>query len=94
MHKFLILNGTTKSDGTTIDEAEDLDLVMLMYNLMEYSSNYSNMTGRLWFYSKDEATYCNNKFANTDDSKSFKYKAKLLKMEQIKFYQTQQLLCH
>ena len=67
---------------------------MLLYNLKEYSSNCSNMTGRLWFYSKDEATDFNDQFANTDDSKSFKYKAKLLKMEQIKLYQTQQLLCH
>ena len=29
----------TKSDGTKIDDAEDLDLVMPMYNLMQYSSN-------------------------------------------------------
>ena len=45
----------TKIDGTTIDDAGDLDLVMLMYNLIEYSSNYSDTTGILWFYSKDEA---------------------------------------
>ena len=31
----------TKIDGTAIDDAEDLDLVMPMYNLLEYSSNYS-----------------------------------------------------
>ena len=31
----------TKIDETTIDDAEDLDLVMLMYNLIEHSSNYS-----------------------------------------------------
>ena len=31
----------TKVDGTTIDDAEDLDLVMPMYNLWEYNSNYS-----------------------------------------------------
>ena len=30
----------TTIDGTTIDDAEDLDLVMPMYNLLEYSSNY------------------------------------------------------
>ena len=48
----------TEIDGTTIDDAEDLDLVMQMYNLLKYSSKYSNMTGSLWFYSKDEA----NKF--------------------------------
>ena len=32
-----------KIDGTTIDDAEDL--VMLMYHLLEYSSNYSDTTG-------------------------------------------------
>ena len=31
----------TKIDGTTIDDAKDLDLVMRMHNLLEYSSNYS-----------------------------------------------------
>ena len=40
----------------TINDAEDLDLVMLKYNLLEYSSNYSDTTGSLWCYSKDEAT--------------------------------------
>ena len=37
----------TKIDGTTIDDAEDLDLVMPMYNLIEYSSNYSETIGSL-----------------------------------------------
>ena len=41
----------TKIDETTIDDAKDLDLVMLMYNLIEYSSNYSETTGSLWFCS-------------------------------------------
>ena len=34
----------TKIDGTAIDDAKDLDLVMSMYNLIEYSWNYSIMT--------------------------------------------------
>ena len=68
----------TKIDGTTIDEAEDLDLVMPMYNLIEYSSIYSETTGSLWFYSKDEATDFNADIANTYDFNSFKYKAELL----------------
>ena len=42
-----------------MDDAEDLDLVMAMYNLIEYSSNYIDTTGTLWFYSKDEATNIN-----------------------------------
>ena len=67
-----------KIDERTIDEAEHLDLVMPMYNLIEYSSNYSETTGSIWFYSKDEATDFNINFENTDDFKSFNYKAKLL----------------
>ena len=49
-----------------------------MYNLIEYSSNYSETKGSLWFYSKDEATIFNAVIENTDNFKSFKYKAKLL----------------
>ena len=68
----------TKIDETTAYDADDLDLVMPMYNLIEYSSNYSEATGSLWFYSKDEASNFNNNIANTDNFKSFKYKAKFL----------------
>ena len=49
-----------------------------MCNLIEYSSNYSNTTGSLWFYSKDEAVNLNDIIANIYDFKSFRYKAKLL----------------
>ena len=49
-----------------------------MYNLIEYSSNYSERTRSLSFCSKDEATDFNEDIANTDDFKSFKYKVKLL----------------
>ena len=38
----------TKIDGTTTDDAEDLDLLISMYNLKEYSSNYSETTVGLW----------------------------------------------
>ena len=40
----------TKIDGTTIDDAEDLNLVMPIYNLLDYSSNYSDTKGSLWFF--------------------------------------------
>ena len=49
-----------------------------MYNLVEYSSNYSEATGSLLFYSKDEATSFNADIANNNNFKSFKYKAKSL----------------
>ena len=37
----------TKNDGTMTDDAEHLDLVMLMYNSLEYSSDCSDTTGSL-----------------------------------------------
>ena len=48
---------------------------MSMYNLIEYSSNYSEITASLWFYSEDEGTYFNVDIINNNN---FQYKAKLL----------------
>ena len=62
---------------TKID-AEDLDLVTPMYNLLEYSSNYFNTTGNLWVCSKDEANNFNATITNNDDFKSFEFKAKII----------------
>ena len=61
----------TKIDGTAIYDAADLDLILPMHILIEYCSNYSETTGSLWFYSKDEATDFNN-IENTNNLKSFK----------------------
>ena len=52
--KFII-----KIDDITTDDAEDLVLFMPMYNLKEYSSNYFESTGSLWFYNKYETTNFN-----------------------------------
>ena len=49
-----------------------------MYSLKEYNLNYSEITGSLWFYSKDEATNFNADIANANNYKSFTYKVKLL----------------
>ena len=67
-----------KIDVTTINDAEDLDLIMPMYHLTEYSSNYSKTSGSLWLYSKDEATYFDANIANDDNFKNFKYWTKLI----------------
>ena len=56
--------------------AENLDLVMPMYNLLECSSNYSDTT--VWSYSKNGANSFNANIANTDAFNFSKYKAKLL----------------
>ena len=44
-----------------------------MYTLIEHSSNFSETTGSLWFYSKDEATYSDANTANINNSKYFEY---------------------
>ena len=40
-------------NNTQIDNATDIDIVMPMYNLIEYSDNYAKTTGSLWQYCKD-----------------------------------------
>ena len=51
---------------------------MPVYNLIEYSSNYSETIESLWFYSKDEAANFNNNISNTNNFKSFECKTKFL----------------
>ena len=68
----------TKTDERTMYDAEDLDLVMSMYNLVEYSSNYFKTAGILQSYSKDEAINVNADIVNDIYFKSFENKAKLL----------------
>ena len=46
--------------------------------MLEYSSNFSDTTSSLWFYVKDEVTKFNVDIEDTNNFKSFKYKAKLL----------------
>ena len=40
--------------GTETDNAEDIWIAMLMYNLIEYSDSYSKTSGSLWHYYKDD----------------------------------------
>ena len=44
----------SKINNTFINNAEDLDIVMSMYNLLEYSDNCSMTSGRLWNYYRDK----------------------------------------
>ena len=46
----LFISCITRINNTLVDNAEELDIVMPMYNLVEYSKNYSKTTGRLWNY--------------------------------------------
>ena len=61
-----------------VDTAENLDIVMPMYNLIEYSDNYQDSSATLYQYKREEppANLANN--LATDTSSSFKYKVNLL----------------
>ena len=48
-----LINCISKINGTKIDNAKDLDVVMPMYNLLEYSKNYRKTTQSLWNYYRD-----------------------------------------
>ena len=60
-----------------VDTAENLDIVMPMYNLIEYSDNYQNSSATLYQYKRDEPPN-NNVNLTADNSTSSKYKVNLL----------------
>ena len=66
------INYISKINGVRIDNAEDLDNVIPMYNLLEYSKNYRKTTGSLWNYYRDEPS---NPLSS--DSESIKYKVSI-----------------
>ena len=68
-------------NNTQIDNAKDIDIVMPMYNLIEYSDNYSKTTGSLWQYCKDIPARNNNNnaiiiFTDNNLTDSFNFKVK------------------
>ena len=65
------INCISEINNTQIDNAKDIDTVMPMYNLIEYSDNYAKTSGSLWQYFRDEPD------DNIEDSESFKPKIKI-----------------
>ena len=61
----------SRRNGTEIDNAQDVDIIMPMYNMIEYSDSYSKTSGSLWQYYKK---YPND---NITQSELFKYKIKV-----------------
>ena len=59
-----------------IEKAEDLDIVMPMYNLLEYSDNYQDSTGSLYQFKRDEPPDDNANVAN--NTTSLVYKSKVI----------------
>ena len=48
----LFLNCKNEVNNTGIDNAKDIDILMQMYNLIEYSDNYSKTSGNFWHITK------------------------------------------
>ena len=72
----------TRINGELIEDADDLDIDMSMYNLLEYSKNYRKTIGSLYNYYRDELSdYADdNNFDNIKvvNSNTFKYKNKII----------------
>ena len=61
----------SRTNSTDIDNAQDIDIVMPVYNLIEYSDNYSKTSGSLWRYYKDDPN------DDLEQSESLKSKIKI-----------------
>ena len=72
----------TETNETFVDETDFINITMPVYNLIEYSDNYSDTSGGLWNFIKDEIerdvdlTVDDNHIPN--NSSSFKYKSSLI----------------
>ena len=71
----------TRINGELIEDADDLYIVMSMYNLIAYSKNYRKTIGSLYNYYRDELSddVDDNNFDNIKvvNSNTFKYKSKI-----------------
>ena len=66
----------TEINETFIDEAEHINITMPMYNLIKYSDNYSDTSGSLWQFKRDEII--GNINLTNNNSSSFKYNSNLI----------------
>ena len=65
------INCISEVNNTQTDNSKDIDIVIPMYNLIEYSDNYAKTSGSLWQYFRDEPD------GNLENSESFKSKIKI-----------------
>ena len=74
-------NCISEINNTQVDNAEDIDIVIPMYNLIEYSDNYSQKSASLWQYCKDIPAVNNDNaladFAENNLTNSFNFKVKM-----------------
>ena len=70
----------TKVNEIFVNYADFINIAMSMYNLIEYSDNYSDTLGSLWAFKRDEVTN-NADVTNDDNAPSFEYKTSILKKQ-------------
>ena len=70
-------NCRTEINDTFVDYVDFINITMPMYNLIEYSDNYSDTSGSLWDFKRDEIVN-NADVTNDNNAPSFKYKANLI----------------
>ena len=74
-------NCISEINNTQVGNAKDIDIVMPMYILIEYSDNYAKTSGSLWQYCKDIPPLDNNNvitfFTEANRTDSFNFKAKI-----------------
>ena len=76
------INFISRVNNTEVDDAQDIDVVKPMYNLIKYSDTYSKISGSLWQFYRDETPIDNNNnnidFSdNNDNNISFKFKQQI-----------------
>ena len=75
------INCISEINNTQVDNAKDIDIVMPMYNLIEYSDNYAKTSGSLWHYCKEipkpDANNLIENFTEGNTTNSFNFKAKI-----------------
>ena len=73
-----------KLNDEQVDIADNLDLTMNVYNMLEYSDNYADTTGSLYQYKRPEQNKGNNnaiEALTVNDSSSFKYQSRLIQKQ-------------
>ena len=64
-------------NNTQLDNAKEIDIVIAVYNLLEYSNNYSKSSGSLFQYYRDEPALNNDGaivgYADNHATDSFKF---------------------
>ena len=79
--RFALQRLISEVKNTQVDNAKDIDIVIPMYNLIEYSNNYSKTSGSLWQYCKDTLVVNSNgdivDFNGANATDSFNFNAKI-----------------